>query len=147
MPFPDASGTFVTVKTHGALRGCLGTLESRDGLARDVARCAADAASQDPRFRAGVASGAARDRDRRVRARPARSIDPRRPGAVIVGRHGLVVEQGHRRGLLLPQVATERGWTAEQFLGHTCIKAGLPRDAWRHGAQVFRFEADVFGDD
>ena len=66
---------------------------------------------------------------------------------MIVGRHGLVVEQGQRRGLLLPQVATEWGWTAEQFLGQTCIKAGLPRDAWRHGAQVFRFEADVFGDD
>ena len=147
MPFPDASGTFVTVKTHGALRGCLGTLESRDGLARDVARCAADAASQDPRFApVSPAELPAIAIDVSVLG-PLESIDPRSPGAVIVGRHGLVVEQGRRRGLLLPQVATERGWTAEQFLGHTCIKAGLPRDAWRHGAQVFRFEADVFGED
>jgi uncharacterized protein (TIGR00296 family) len=65
---------------------------------------------------------------------------------VVVGRDGLVVEQGHRRGLLLPQVATERGWTPEQFLRQTCVKAGLPPDAWRRGASVYRFEADVFGE-
>ena len=147
MPFPDASGTFVTVKTHGELRGCLGTLESRDGLAHDVARCAADAASQDPRFApVSAAELPAIAIDVSVLG-PLESIDPLRPDAVIVGRHGLVVEQGRRRGLLLPQVATEWRWTAEQFLGQTCLKAGLPRDAWQHGAQVFRFEADVFGED
>ena len=63
-----------------------------------------------------------------------------------VGRHGLVVEHGSARGLLLPQVATDHGWTREQFLDHTCIKAGVPRDAWRRGARLYRFEALVFGE-
>ena len=58
----------------------------------------------------------------------------------------LVVEEGHRRGLLLPQVAVEWGWTPEQFLSQTCVKAGLPPKAWRSGAAVFRFDAEVFGE-
>ena len=69
-----------------------------------------------------------------------------RPDAFTIGVHGLVVEQGLHRGLLLPQVATEWGWTREQFLRQTCVKAGLPPDAWRNGARVFRFAAEVFGD-
>jgi uncharacterized protein (TIGR00296 family) len=63
-----------------------------------------------------------------------------------VGRHGLTVELGGAKGLLLPQVAAERGWTREQFLDHTCLKAGLPRDAWRRGARLQSFEAVVFGE-
>jgi AmmeMemoRadiSam system protein A len=65
---------------------------------------------------------------------------------IEVGRHGLIVERGYRRGLLLPQVATEHGWDAEQFVEHTCVKAGLARDAWRHGARISVFEAQVFGE-
>ena len=68
------------------------------------------------------------------------------PGAFTIGIHGLVVEQGYHRGLLLPQVATEWGWDAGQFLRQTCVKAGLPPDAWQNGARVFRFAAEVFGD-
>ena len=78
---------------------------------------------------------------------PLERIDPLDPDSIVVGRHGLVVEQGWRRGLLLPQVAPEWGWDREQFLAHTCRKAGLPPDAWRRGADVYRFEADVFGGD
>ena len=63
---------------------------------------------------------------------------------IDVGRHGLIVEQGRNRGLLLPQVATEHGWSREEFLSHTCRKAGLPVDAWRRGAQIFCFEAEYF---
>jgi uncharacterized protein (TIGR00296 family) len=77
---------------------------------------------------------------------PLEPIDPHDPAAIEIGRHGLVVEQGWRRGLLLPQVATEWGWDRETFLAHTCAKAGLPHDCWRTGARVFRFAADVFGD-
>jgi AmmeMemoRadiSam system protein A len=147
MLFPDATGAFVTVKTRGELRGCLGTLASREGfLALDVARCAADAASTDPRFDpVSIAELPDIAIDVSVLG-PLEAVDPRSPDAIVVGRHGLVVEQGHRRGLLLPQVAAEWGWTAEQFLSQTCVKAGLSRDAWQHGAQVFRFEADVFGE-
>jgi uncharacterized protein len=66
--------------------------------------------------------------------------------SITIGLHGLVVEQGRRRGLLLPQVATEREWTDEQFLRQTCVKAGLAPEAWQHGATVYRFVAEVFGD-
>ena len=76
---------------------------------------------------------------------PLEEIDPRDPGVIEIGRHGLVVEQGHRRGLLLPQVATEWGWGRDQFLSQTCVKAGLPPDSWCRGATVYRFTADVFG--
>ena len=58
----------------------------------------------------------------------------------------MIVEQGSRRGLLLPQVATEHGWDRETFLEHTCVKAGLPADAWRRGARIRRFQAEVFGE-
>jgi hypothetical protein len=143
---PAASGAFVTVKTKGELRGCLGTLESSDRLEMDVARCAADAASRDPRF-PPVSPGELPDLTIEVSVLgPLEPIDPMTPGSVVVGRDGLVVQQGGRRGLLLPQVAPEWGWTAEELLAQTCAKAGLPRDAWRHGAQVFRFEAEVFGE-
>jgi uncharacterized protein (TIGR00296 family) len=69
-----------------------------------------------------------------------------RPDAFTIGVHGLVAEQGLHRGLLLPQVATEWGWDSEQFLRQTCVKAGLPPDAWRRGTRFFRFAAEVFGD-
>jgi AmmeMemoRadiSam system protein A len=65
---------------------------------------------------------------------------------IELGRHGLIVEQGRRRGLLLPQVATEQGWDRETFVAHTCQKATLTSDAWMHGARLFVFEAQVFGE-
>jgi uncharacterized protein (TIGR00296 family) len=68
------------------------------------------------------------------------------PDAIDIGRHGLVVEHGSRRGLLLPQVAAERNWDRETFLAQTCHKAGLPDDAWKKGARVFRFDAEVFSE-
>ena len=144
--FPHASGAFVTIKRRGQLRGCLGTLECRGDLADEVARCAADAASEDPRF-PPVAPDELSELEVEVSVLgPLEPIDPTRPDAFVIGRHGLVVEQGIHRGLLLPQVATEWGWTAEQFLRQTCVKAGLPPDAWQRGAVVYRFAADVFGD-
>ena len=143
---PDATGTFVTVKMHGELRGCLGTLQCTAGLAGDVARCAADAASADPRF-APVSPAELEGLSIDISVLgPLEPIDPRTPDSIVIGRHGLVVEQGRRRGLLLPQVAPEWGWTTDQFLAQTCLKAGLSRDAWQRGASVFRFEADVFGE-
>jgi uncharacterized protein len=141
----EASGVFVTVKVRGDLRGCLGTLECRRDLLQDIARCAADAASEDPRF-APIAPGELPDLSVEVSILgPLERIDPFVPGSVIVGTHGLVVEQGSHRGLLLPQVASERRWTAETFLERTCTKANLPPGAWRRGAVVYRFEAEVFG--
>ncbi len=145
MALPDASGVFVTIRRGGQLRGCLGTLECRRGLAEEVARCAADSAAEDPRF-PPVSEEELPEVDVEVSVLgPLEPIAPD-PAQIVVGRHGLVAEQGHRRGLLLPQVATEWDWTPEQFLRQTCLKAGLPGDAWRSGARIYRFEAEVFGE-
>lgn len=142
---PAACGVFVTLKVQGHLRGCLGTLECRRGLLEEIARCAADAATEDPRF-SPLPSQQLPDVSIEISVLgPLERIDPLRLEDIVVGRHGLVVEQGRHRGLLLPQVAHERQWDAEQFLRQTCIKASLPPDAWRHGADVYRFEAEIFG--
>lgn len=146
MPLPEASGVFVTIKRRGELRGCLGTLQCQRGLAGEVARCAEDAATEDPRF-PPVAIDELPELSVEVSVLgPLERIDPSSSDAIVIGRHGLVAEQGIRRGLLLPQVATEWGWTVEQFLRQTCVKAGLEGDAWQHGAKMSRFEAEVFSD-
>jgi AmmeMemoRadiSam system protein A len=145
LPLPDASGVFVTIKERGQLRGGLGTLKNRDGLAAEVIRCAADSASEDPRF-PPVTLAELPDLSLEISVLgPLEAIEGD-PDAFTIGVHGLVVEEGAHRGLLLPQVATEWGWDAGQFLRQTCVKAGLPPDAWRHGARLFRFAAEVFGD-
>jgi AmmeMemoRadiSam system protein A len=146
LELPDASGVFVTIKRRGELRGCLGTLQCRAGLAEEVARCARDSASEDPRF-PRVARAELPDLSVEVSVLgPLEQIDPRTEDAIVVGRHGLVIEDGLKRGLLLPQVPVEWGWNADQFLRQTCNKAGLPYDCWIDGARVFRFEAEVFGE-
>jgi AmmeMemoRadiSam system protein A len=143
---PECSGVFVTIKRRGELRGCLGTLQCSRGLAGEVARCAADSASHDPRF-PPVSPDEIPELSVEVSVLgPLEEIDPAHPSAIVIGQHGLVAELGSRRGLLLPQVATEWGWTIEQFLRRTCVKAGLPGDAWQTGARVYRFDAEVFGD-
>jgi AmmeMemoRadiSam system protein A len=142
---PAASGVFVTIKLHGQLRGCLGTLENRRGLALEVVRCAGDSATEDPRFSAVSIEELA---DVRVELSVLGPLEPieAAPDAFTIGAHGLMAAQGGKRGLLLPQVATEWDWTPEQFLRQTCVKAGLPADAWHHGAELYRFSAEVFGD-
>jgi AmmeMemoRadiSam system protein A len=147
VPLPTrASGAFVTLKRNGALRGCLGTLECRRPLAEEVARLAASTSHEDPRFEP-VRGWELADLHFEVSVLgPLEAIDPRAADAIVIGRHGLVVEQGSRRGLLLPQVATEWKWNREEFLAHTCRKAGLPSDAWQSAAHVYRFDAEVFGD-
>ena len=143
---PGATGAFVTLKRDGQLRGCIGTLECRLPLADEIARVAVSAAREDPRFDP-LRPAELDDLDVEVSVLgPLEEIDPRDPGAIEIGRHGLVVEQGDRRGLLLPQVATEWGWDRVQFLSHTCAKAGLTPDCWQRGAKFYRFAADVFGD-
>jgi AmmeMemoRadiSam system protein A len=75
---------------------------------------------------------------------PLRAI---RPEEVVTGVHGLIVTQGGRRGLLLPQVPLEWNWNRETFLSQTCLKAGLPPDAWMQDVDLQSFTADVFGDE
>lgn len=145
-PMPDASGVFVTIKRRGELRGCLGTLQLQGTLPSEVARCACDSASRDPRF-PPVTSAELPGTDLEISVLgPLEPIAASDESAIEIGRHGLVVEQGARRGLLLPQVATEWGWGREEFLRRACEKAGLPPDAWQHGVRVYRFTAEVFGE-
>jgi AmmeMemoRadiSam system protein A len=144
--FRNASGAFVTLKRNGQLRGCIGTLECRRPLAEEIARVAVSAAREDPRFQpVTVFELDGLDVEVSVLG-PLERIDPLDADALVIGTHGLVVEQGALRGLLLPQVATEWKWGREEFLAQTCVKAGLTRDAWRRGATVYRFDAVVFGD-
>jgi len=142
--FDMIAGAFVTVCVKGALRGCIGMTDQLQTLEDAVTHCAAAAAFEDPRF-APVAradlDGLAVEISLLTPLEPL--IDP---ATIEIGRHGLVVERGWCRGLLLPQVAVERRWSAREFLHHTCLKAGLPPDAWQRGAALYCFEADVFGE-
>lgn len=138
------AGAFVTIRMGGHLRGCIGYPDPELPLTEVVERCAVSAAISDPRF---PALSMAEWREIDVEVSVLGPIEPVADIAeVIVGRHGLIVEFGRRRGLLLPQVATEWKWTAVEFASETCIKAGLPADAWRTGAKLFKFEAEVFGE-
>ena len=137
-------GAFVTIPKAGDLRGCIGHIEPGDRLVDVVARCAVAACSADPRFPAIAPSELPQVDIELSLLGPLEAI----AGAddVEIGRHGLVVEMGRQRGLLLPQVATEWDWDRETFLAQTCQKAGLPGDAWKRGAKLWRFEAEVFGE-
>jgi AmmeMemoRadiSam system protein A len=142
--FDRSGGAFVTVFVGGELHGCVGLPESREPLAGVVRYCARAAAFRDPRFPPVTLADLPRlSLEISVLTPFERVTDP---STVQIGRHGLLVEQGAARGLLLPQVATEHAWTRDQFLDHTCIKAGLPPDAWRRGATLYSFEALVFGE-
>lgn len=144
---PDLkAGAFVTLRRGGQLRGCIGHIEADRPVAEVVARVAASAATEDPRF-GSVLPAELWDLDVEVSVLgPLERIDPLDAAAIEIGRHGLVIEQGRHRGLLLPQVATEWGWDRETFLSHLCAKAVLPPDAWHRGATVYRFEAHVFSE-
>ena len=138
------SGAFVTLHAHHDLRGCIGYPGSAQPLDEVVARCAVSAATEDPRF-PPLSAGELPDVEIEISVlTPMAPVDDVRE--IEVGRDGLVVQDGGRRGLLLPQVATERGWDRETFLSHTCLKAGLRSDAWRSGAKIFRFQAEVFSE-
>ncbi|MCC7417339.1 MAG: AmmeMemoRadiSam system protein A [Acidobacteria bacterium] len=138
----EPGGAFVTIHARGDLRGCIGHVEPGTSRGTVIASCAVQACSADPRFAPVGSSELAR---LEVEISLLGLLEPiGGPDHIEVGRHGLLVERGARRGLLLPQVATEWSWNREAFLAHTCRKAGLPADAWRTGAALWRFEAEVF---
>ena len=135
-------GAFVTLRLDGRLRGCVGSIDPAEPLGQVVGACAADAATRDPRF-APLPVTALPEVTLEISVlSPLMPIDD--PALIDVGRHGLVVEHGARRGLLLPQVPIEWGWDRATFLSQTCAKAGLAPDAWQSGATVYLFEAVVF---
>ena len=120
----------------------MGTIEPREPLYQSVAGCAVAAASRDPRF-TPVQSGELPELQFEIsvlyRLQDVTDIE-----AIEIGTHGLVISQGNARGLLLPQVAVQYRWNREQFLTETCRKAGLPPTAWKEGARIQSFIAEVF---
>jgi AmmeMemoRadiSam system protein A len=137
-------GAFVTLHKAGDLRGCIGHLEADDLLTTVVARCAVAASSADPRFPSVGHSELSLIEIEISVLGVFERIDG--PTDVEIGRHGVLVEHGRQRGLLLPQVAVEWKWDAATFLDQTCQKAGLPAEGWRNGATAWRFEAEVFSE-
>ena len=140
--FEEHGAAFVTLERDGHLRGCIGYSEALYPLHETVARCAVAAATQDYRFspvtleelpdlRISVSALTPLTKLKRIE-----DLEP--------GRHGLLITDEEHRGLLLPQVAAERGWDRERFLKETCRKAGLSGDAWKDKeVEIFTFEADV----
>jgi uncharacterized protein len=139
----ELRGVFTTLSLHGNLRGCVGYALPVAPLYLAVAETARAAAFEDTRFQP-VTQGEAPDL--RVSLSVLSPLFPIQPEEIEVGSHGLVISLGMRRGLLLPQVPVEHGWDRATFLAQTCHKAGLPSDAWRTGAFLEAFTAEVFGD-
>lgn len=140
----ERRGVFTTLYLRGALRGCVGYAVPVAPLYLAVAETARAAAFEDTRFQPVTRTEAP---ELEVSLSVLSPLFEIHPDEVEVGRHGLVISLGARRGLLLPQVPSEHGWDRVTFLEQTCRKAGLPSDAWRKGAALEAFTAEVFGDD
>jgi AmmeMemoRadiSam system protein A len=139
----EPRGVFTTIYSGRKLRGCVGFPVPTLPLFKAVAETARAAASEDPRFAAVSLPEA---RSLRISISILSPLTSITPSEIEIGRHGLVISQGSRRGLLLPQVPVEHGWDRNTFLEQTCLKSGLAPDAWRTGAHVEAFTAEVFGD-
>jgi AmmeMemoRadiSam system protein A len=143
--FGKSRALFVTLRRAGQLRGCIGTLAPEGDLARMVPRFALRAAFEDPRFPGLTAEELTGCTIEISVLTPPRPVE--RPEDVVVGRDGLIIELGARRGLLLPQVATEWGFDRVTFLAEVSRKAGLPPDAWQlPAARLWSFQAEVFAE-
>ncbi|MEA3400388.1 MAG: AmmeMemoRadiSam system protein A [Armatimonadota bacterium] len=136
---------FVTLHKHGQLRGCIGSLEPREPLAAAVQSSAVSAATQDPRF-PPVTPQELDELEIEISVlSPLRKVDS--ADEIVVGKHGVMVADGARRGVFLPQVAPEQGWDRDTMLQYLCAhKAGLPADAWRRGAELHVFTCQVFSE-
>jgi AmmeMemoRadiSam system protein A len=139
----EPRGVFTTLYLADQLRGCVGYALPICPLFRAVAETARAAAFEDSRFRPVTPDEA---RELQFSLSVLSPLFPIAASEVEVGRHGLVISDAQRRGLLLPQVAVEHNWDRETFLAQTCHKAGLPLDAWRNSAAIEAFTAEVFGD-
>jgi len=139
-------GAFVTLHEHGQLRGCIGHMAATGPLYLTVRDMAIAAATEDPRF-PRVTADELDDIDIEISAlSPMREIDDY--NEIEVGKHGVMVRMGWNSGVYLPQVATETGWSRDEFMNSLCAhKAGIPADAWKTGGcEIYVFTAEVFGE-
>ncbi len=142
--FLEKRGVFVTLHSKGELRGCIGYPLPYKPLGEAVVDNAIAAASEDPRFPA-VSSAELGDLEIEISVLTV----PQKvagPDQVQLGRDGIIISKGSRRGLLLPQVPAEQGWDLEQYISYGCRKAGLAPDEWKKGVQIEVFQAAVFGE-
>jgi len=147
--FSYNSGVFVTLNNQMGLRGCVGFALPDKKLYNALVDAAISAATEDPRFPSVTAKELEEITFEVTVLTPPEVIhvsDTKEyPSQIKVGRDGLIIKRGFNSGLLLPQVPIEYRWTEEEFLSHTCEKAGLPKDCWRDKeTQVQKFEGVVF---
>jgi uncharacterized protein len=137
-------GVFVTLTKDDLLRGCIGYVEGFKPLAQGIIDNAINASTKDPRFPELRIDELAEIKIEISVLSPIKPVTD--INNIEVGVHGLIISKGLNAGLLLPQVAVEWGWDRQEFLEHTCEKAGLPRDAWEKGAEIKSFTATVFNE-
>ena len=146
----EKAGVFVTMETYPKkdLRGCIGYPEPVMPLVEALMKAAVSAATNDPRFpplqleelETILVEVSVLTKPKVLTVKPKKYVNQ-----IDIGKHGLIVEHGFNRGLLLPQVAVDENWDKEDFLAHTCMKAGLLPDAWLdEDTKVYRFEGIVF---
>jgi uncharacterized protein len=150
--FEAKAGAFVTLNEHpsGELRGCIGYPEPLFPLLKSVVK-GAEGAAQDPRFPPLAVDELGRVTVEVSLLTPPRELEVKKPRElaklVRVGEDGLIIAQGANRGVLLPQVAVEWKWDAEEFLSEACVKAGLLPDAWFEPmTRVKTFQAEIFAE-
>lgn len=138
-------GVFVTLNKNGHLRGCIGFIEGVKPLYKVIMEMAKSAAFNDPRFPPVKAEEVSSLEIEISVLSPLKKIKDVKE--IEVGKHGIIIQRGFYRGLLLPQVATEWGWNREEFLAQTCHKAGLPTDAWKDpDTEIQIFSAEIFSE-
>lgn len=137
-------GVFVTLHKKGDLRGCIGYIEGRCPVYQAVIDNTVNSSTCDPRF-IPVQENELKDIDIEISVMtPLKKI--KSTDEIVIGKHGLVIRKGGRSGLFLPQVPIEWNWNKQEYLMHLCQKASLPLDAWKEGAELYTFSAQVFGE-
>ena len=139
-------GAFVTLKINGNLKGCIGYIETDEPLYKTISSLAKESAFNDSRFNKLIAEELPQ-----IKIEISVLTEPKKINSVEkieLGRHGVIVEQGHKKGLFLPQVATENNWDLETFMDYLCEnKAGIPKEDWKAGkVDIYTFEAIVFSE-
>ncbi|MCI0706877.1 MAG: AmmeMemoRadiSam system protein A [Ignavibacteriae bacterium] len=143
--FNEPRGVFVTLRMGGELRGCIGYIEPKHALAAAVQEIAQKAAFEDPRFPMLTKDELTVAEIEVSVLMPIERVND--VAEIEIGKHGLVVEFGGSRGLLLPHVATAYKWDREQFLRQASVKAGLPPEAWKSpGVTIYKFSTETFSD-
>jgi hypothetical protein len=146
-------GVFVTINSlrggEKELRGCIGYPYPTNPLVEAVIDSAINAATQDPRFYPLTLKELSKVVFEVSVLTPPEHVEVKNPkeylSKIKVGEDGLIVERGHCRGLLLPQVPIEWGWCEEEFLCQCCVKAGVPPDSWlTKDAKIYKFKAIIF---